>query len=332
MSKKVAIIIPYFGKFPNYFDFWLKSALENLDFDFLIFTDNSDYKSINNVHFIKITFPKFKSLLQKKVEFKICLNEPYKICDYRPLFGSALKEYIADYEFWGFGDVDLIYGKLNRFITPEILNKYDKIYELGHLTLLRNNVKCNNLWKIKHHLKNAYRYDEAFKTPYSCHFDETDGLTQIAKLEKINTYNNVDFADVDRSKYNFFLLGKKNRKEPGIFEWKSGNLFFYSKGYNKKIIKDNIAYVHLQKRKLSIPSIVDSVIDKSTKFMIVPNRFIFDSSPKFELSNQVLNSEYKYYKKNRKNEVIKKIRNHALQQRIYRFFIKYLYRKRLDKN
>lgn len=332
MTKKVAIIIPYFGKFPNYFDFWLVSALKNSDFDFLIFTDNSNYKSINNVQFINMTFQKFRSLLQEKVEFKICLNEPYKICDYRPLFGSALKKYITDYDFWGFGDVDLIYGKLNRFITPEILNKYDKIYELGHLTLLRNNVKCNNLWKLKHHLKNAYRYDEAFKTPYSCHFDETDGLTQIAKLERISIYNNVDFADVDRSKYNFFLLGKKNRTESGIFEWKNGNLFFYSKDSDKKIIKDEIAYVHLQKRKLTIPSMGDSVIDKETKFMIVPNKFIFDSSPELELSNQVLNSKYKFYKESRKNEIINKIRNHALQQRFYRAFIKYLYRKYLDKN
>ncbi|WP_430521799.1 DUF6625 family protein [Lactobacillus gallinarum] len=38
MSKnRVVIIIPYFGKFPNYFNFWLKSALENKDFDFLFF-------------------------------------------------------------------------------------------------------------------------------------------------------------------------------------------------------------------------------------------------------------------------------------------------------
>ena len=42
--KKVAIIIPYFGSFPNYFDYWLKSALANKDFDFLIFTDNSNYR------------------------------------------------------------------------------------------------------------------------------------------------------------------------------------------------------------------------------------------------------------------------------------------------
>ena len=144
--KKVAVIIPYFGSFPNYFDYWLKSALTNKDFDFLIFTDNLNYKTQGNVHFINMSFSEFRELVQKQVEFKICLKDPYKICDYRPVFGSALKDYLVNYDFWGFGDVDVILGDLSHFITPEILDNYDKIYELGHLTLLRNNDKCNNLW------------------------------------------------------------------------------------------------------------------------------------------------------------------------------------------
>ena len=82
-----------------------------------------------------------------------------------------------------------------------MLDNYEKIYELGHLTLLKNNSKCNYLWKTKHHINDAYRYDEAFKTPYICHFDETAGLTKIAKAKKINTYVSADFADIDRKKY-----------------------------------------------------------------------------------------------------------------------------------
>lgn len=35
MNKKVVLIIPYFGKVPDYFNLWLKSAERNSDYTFL---------------------------------------------------------------------------------------------------------------------------------------------------------------------------------------------------------------------------------------------------------------------------------------------------------
>ena len=39
MNKKVVLIIPYFGKVPDYFNLWLKSAERNSDYTFFIYTD-----------------------------------------------------------------------------------------------------------------------------------------------------------------------------------------------------------------------------------------------------------------------------------------------------
>lgn len=324
--KKVAIIIPYFGSFPNYFDYWLKSALANKDFDFLIFTDNSNYRTQENVHFIKMTFSKFRGLIQRQVEFKICLKDPYKICDYRPVFGSALKDYLRNYDFWGFGDVDVILGDLSHFITSKILDDYEKIYEYGHLTLLRNNDKCNNLWKIKHHLKNAYRYDEAFKTPYPCHFDEMRGLTPIAKLKGIKTYNSIDFGDIDRTKYNFFMLGKQEKVFPGLFEWKNGSLkYYYLK--NDNIFEEEILYAHFQKRKLE----VEKEYSKSSQFIIIPNKILNAKSPIEYIKQIRIIDNYPYYRDDRKKEIIKNIKKHAIQQRVYRGLFQKIYRYYLDK-
>lgn len=41
--NRIVIIIPYFGKFNNYFKFWLESARANQDVDFPVFTDNNHY-------------------------------------------------------------------------------------------------------------------------------------------------------------------------------------------------------------------------------------------------------------------------------------------------
>ena len=48
---KIAFVIPYFGKFPNYFELWEHSAAYNKDIDFLIFTDTP-----RNKHNIYKTF------------------------------------------------------------------------------------------------------------------------------------------------------------------------------------------------------------------------------------------------------------------------------------
>ena len=36
-------------------------------------------------------------------------------------------EIIADYDFWGIGDIDIVYGDIRSFINDEILNEYDVI-------------------------------------------------------------------------------------------------------------------------------------------------------------------------------------------------------------
>lgn len=325
--KKAAFIIPYFGKFPNYFSLWLKSAGMNRDYDFYIFTDNKLDVPFPNVKIVHIKFEKFRSLLQDKVDFKINLKKPYKLCDYKPMYGLALQNYISNYPYWGFCDVDIILGDLNSFLSEPILKGYDKIYHLGHMTLLKNDNKCNLLWKSKHHINepnSPYRYDEAFKTPYGCNFDEDQGFTQIANKSNIKCYYSTDYADIDYTKFNFFMLNNKAEKYSSIFKWNNGKLFAYYL-INGEVASDEIAYVHLQKRKMQI------LVDKNVnKFLIVPNKFITSTDVEGILKRQKPNQIYLEYKKNRVRMIINHVQQHAIQQRIYRFAIKRFYRYWLD--
>lgn len=326
MNNKVAFIIPYFGSFPNYFDLWLKSAHKNLNFDFYIFTDNN-YKSRDNIKFVKTTFSEFKKALQSQIEFPICLNEPYKLVDYKPVYGAAFQKYISEYKFWGYCDVDEILGNLSTFITQDKLDKYDKLYELGHMTILKNNEKCNYLWKKKHHIKGIYRYDEAFRTPYTCHFDEMGGLSIIAEKEGLKIYKSIDFADIDQHEFNFFLIGKQKKLYPGLFNWSNGTLKYYYLENNN--IKDSeVIYAHFQKRKMQFSS---NELDNFDSFLAVPNKFIINGSLEKYLKNQKIKTYYPTYKKTRLREIVHNIKNHALQQRIYRLCFRSLYRYYLDK-
>lgn len=332
MKTKVAIIVPYFGKLPDTFSVWMKTARKNKNFDFYIITDDATYsKSYDNLKFIKMDFIELKEKIQNIVGFNINLNMPYKLCDYRPVYGTVFSELLKKYDFWGFGDIDVFYGDLNDFINDSVLTRYDKIYSLGHLTLLRNNELCNNLWKTKHNYS-VYRFDEAWKTPYSCHFDEGWGLSEIAKMNpKVRKYSsNNDYYDIYPFKKGFFsydgqLRAKEERKKERIyFMWENGKLFRKSINGEKK----ELAYVHFQKRKIRVGN--ELLQDNNQKcFYFFPNEITTRSNTDSYINN------WNYYVKELKFKKIKQkisgIKIHSIQQSIFRK-LRPLLRETLIKN
>ena len=146
---KVIFIIPYYGEFPNYFNLFLKTCGNNLGYEWLIFSENNGkYSYPDNVHYVEMTWQELRSLFQSKFDFEISLDSPYKLCDFKPTYGYVFERYIKDYDYWGYCDVDLLFGDLDVFIPFEKISKFDKVGHLGHMTLCRNNTEINRLFKI----------------------------------------------------------------------------------------------------------------------------------------------------------------------------------------
>jgi len=147
--NRITFICPYFGKLPeDYFQLWLNSCEVNEFCEWLIFTDDcTNYEYPPNITPIYLEFDEFRELIQKKFSFSIALDNPYKLCDYKPLYGYIFEEKIRDSEFWGYCDIsDCIFGNLKKFLTSEILEQYDKINYLGHMTIYRNDYRLNRLF------------------------------------------------------------------------------------------------------------------------------------------------------------------------------------------
>ena len=145
--KRIAFIIPYFGKFNSYFELFLKSCEYNSTVDFLLFTDNKEkYNYPANVKVHYTTLQKLKNEFQNKIDFLISLDRPYKLCDYKPLYGHLFADYLTGYDFWGFCDTDLIFGNIRKFYTDEMLDRYDKIGIFGHASIIRNNNDINQIF------------------------------------------------------------------------------------------------------------------------------------------------------------------------------------------
>lgn len=312
--NRCIFIIPYFGQFKNYFQLFLNSCERNPDFDWMILTDNYGiYRYPQNVHVQYLNFQTLKEQIQSKYDFRIRLEAPYKICEYKLAFGDLFQNLIAKYEFWGFCDTDMIFGDIGRFITDRLLDSYDKLLFRGHLTLMKNEDKCNYLYKLKKDgMPVDYRY--AFSTDYICHFDEHEMWEKVAETEGIREYRKIIYADIDCDKYAFKLAGGTGENNRQIFEYNNGKILRYYINSSGETDVDEWCYIHLQKRKMEVRKGLDD-----SHYLIVPNKFIkyekmIDNETIMANSNNNLYLNRKY---SRGKEIIRNVRQGALKCRLH---------------
>ena len=174
--KTIAVLLPYFGKFPNYFEFFLQSCKDNPTVDFYVITDNDCEKYISdkdsNIHFYETTFEEVKARFQKAFRFKIAMTRPYKLCDFKPVYGMVFNDIVQRYDFWGYCDCDLIFGNIRRFLTDEILNNNDYILGLGHFHIQRtSDEKFDEVLKSAR-TRDGYDYEYVFSHEKNFVLDE----------------------------------------------------------------------------------------------------------------------------------------------------------------
>jgi len=260
MKNKVAVILPYYGKFPTWFDLFIESAGCNRDFDFLIFTDGDLKTNFENIKVERTDFDWFRNKLQAVIDIPIVLDTPYKLCDFKPAYGQALRDYINGYNFWGYCDSDIILGDLSHFINDDILDAHDRIYFLGHFCLYRNCEKMNHLYMLKHNYRDCFSYKYVYTTNFVCAYDEVGtkygyGLSEICRRKKFREYRSIDFADIAPESYNF-VVSYINQPEASsylYFEW--GGVLI---GYTENGLTKEFSYIHLQKRSMSVTEDIDN--------------------------------------------------------------------------
>ena len=163
VEKSIVIILPWFGSLPVHYGMWRASALRNPSVDFMFFTD-AEVESAPNIIVHRMSFDDFRQLVQSAFDFSIELDRPYKLCEYKQAYGYILGDYIKGYDFWGFGDIDLLYGDIRAFITNEVL-KHKFILGWGHLTLIHNDNDSNAYF-----MKNIPGLSRRFYTKKNCFF------------------------------------------------------------------------------------------------------------------------------------------------------------------
>ncbi len=149
--KSIVLIVPYIGKWPLWFDAHLISIARNPSINWLFITDCAIPDVYpENVRFVPTTLESLNNKINNVLGVNVPLS-PRKLCDVRPAYGEIFQEYISDYDFWGFCDVDIIWGNIRGYIPETILSEYDIISSrkdtvAGHFTILRNTAAINSLY------------------------------------------------------------------------------------------------------------------------------------------------------------------------------------------
>lgn len=265
----IIYIIPYFGKFPSLFPVWLESCRKNYTVNWLIFTDDqTPYNYPENVQVTYCTFEEIKTMIQESFPFHVNLDNPYKLCDFKVAYGLIFKDYIKNFDFWGFCDIDLIWGDIRSFFTESLFATYDKIGYQGHSTLFRNtsNINCLFLEPL-----GKEKFEDLIKSDKNEFIDE-NFINRLFDAKRVKTYKEPIFANLSPFVYNFKINHLRSEDRPKnkrfVFSYEDGKLYRQAV-VNRRIFKDEYLYVHFLKRKIEI-----KINPKTNKYLIVPNALI----------------------------------------------------------
>ncbi|MDP4201288.1 MAG: hypothetical protein Q8861_01215 [Bacteroidota bacterium] len=150
-TNHIAIIIPYFGQWPEWIDIYFYSCQNNSHIDWIFFTDCLIPQTQNsNLFFYPRSFEEYCKDVSDKLKIRFSPQFAYKLCDLRPFYGFIHADVLKPYNFWGFGDLDTIWGDIQKFYSDELRSKYDVFSThddrlSGHFAIIRNIQKYNHL-------------------------------------------------------------------------------------------------------------------------------------------------------------------------------------------
>lgn len=262
-DARIYLILPYFGKLPNYFQLYLDSLSINKDvLSVLLVSDISTegYQLPENLIIEKMSLESVKerasAFLKREYDVTMVpadlIKAPYKLCDYRPiyplLFEDILeKNNVRAKDYVGHGDCDLIYGKLSRII--DFSKNYHVIGSWGHFCVYKyklidvfHRYMADLAGSLIH--ENYIGIDEWLNTTGSLQVV----IDSLVKKNRISQFTFTDsFCDINPPRFNPKLTMTTFPKLPIeylIFDRQIERLRVYFE--NKTVF--NVSYVHLQKR------------------------------------------------------------------------------------
>ena len=247
MSKyKIAIIVVWFGPLPDYFSMWLRSAEMNSDVDFFLLSDQKVKSECPNIHIERTTLEQEVARASRELKKEVSIHSAYKFCDVRPYFGRIYHERLKGYDFWGYCDIDLVFGNIRSFLTDEVLTQYERFYEWGHFSLFRNNEKINHIYDLP---GSVFSEKETLCGAEKVFSEEDFGLNRICEKNNIRWYKENDYAEFWIIYPDLVLPHGRQNYEHQVFYWEDGHAYRTGIDEYGKLVTNEYIYMHWQSRK-----------------------------------------------------------------------------------
>lgn len=176
MTPSIAVLIPYFGRWPEWAPLFFETVRRNATIHFLVFTDcDTEDLQAPNIHVHACSLPEYVTLVKERVDVAFDPPDAYKLCDLRPLFGTIHEPELRDFDFYGWCDTDLLFGDIRAFYTGEVLARHDVLSThahriSGHFALFRNTRRNREMYR------RIYAWRDALRRPEFVGIDE-HGIT-----------------------------------------------------------------------------------------------------------------------------------------------------------
>ena len=205
IKNSICLLLPYYGKWPIYLDLFIYTVAKQKNLNVIFFTDLKYSKSLpSNINIVSMSLNQFNKLASDKLGLAINITNPYKLCDLKPAYGIIFEDYILNYNYWAFGDLDLIYGKMFN-ILPHNWMKYDVVsfreeWISGSFAIFKNSDYVKNLFKKSKFYKEYFTskehkaFDECCflystlvgkKSDYILEYDTQQSFTWVIRKEEL---------------------------------------------------------------------------------------------------------------------------------------------------
>ena len=244
--KSICYIVPYFGRMPKNFGLWLIGCKANPTINWIIYTDDhTSYDYPENVKVIYTTYENIKVRIQNFYDFDVSFERPWRLALMKSAYGEIFYEDIKKFDFWGYCDVDLMWGNIRKFYTDDILERYDRIGFQGHSTLMRNTEENNKIYRTI--VPGEISYIDVFSGKSGYSFDE-NGMDTIYKYLRKEYYHETNFANLLKYNSGFFLYAMPKEdainNNHQIFTWQNGILLRHYIDKDGCIKEQEFCYIH----------------------------------------------------------------------------------------
>ncbi|MBS1371306.1 MAG: hypothetical protein HPZ91_15270 [Lentisphaeria bacterium] len=152
-KSRIALVLPWYGKWPVYFPFFLESCRRNPGLDVLLVTDLPEVRNLPpNVKHHHLPFEELRRRIDGRLGVTSSVPGTGKLRDFRPMYGILFCELLGGYSHWAWGDCDLIYGAFDRWLDSIGFGRYDvagidRLWLSGSFCAFRNVEKVNRLFE-----------------------------------------------------------------------------------------------------------------------------------------------------------------------------------------